>query len=114
MKEKVVMSIFKHLPSHNSVPFFLETMEQADNRLKAIYLRSCRQFKDPEIVFYVRKYLNHPSARLRSHAVMALWSFEDKSFLRQKLYALLHSSDSENHISALYAFGEIQDIESMV
>lgn len=113
IKEKIVMSIFQHLPSHDSAPFFLETMESADDRLKSIYLRSCRYFQDPEIVFYVRKYLDHSSSRLKSHAVMALWAFEDQNFLRRILYSLLHSKNSSDQVSAMYAFGEIQDFESI-
>ncbi|MCF7830501.1 MFS transporter [Candidatus Gracilibacteria bacterium] len=112
LKKLVVMNIFKHLPSHEIVPFFLETMEQADDKLKAVFLRSCYMFKDPEIAFYVRQYLDHPDPRLKSHAVIALWKFHSKKKLRQILVDLLEEQDEASQISALYAIGEVGDVSS--
>lgn len=108
LRKLVVMNIFRHLPNHEVVPFFLETMKHADDKLKSIYLRSCKMFRDPEIVFYVRQYLNHPSLRIRSHAVIALWKFYDRDELRRVLDDLFDQGD-EGIISALYAIGEVGD-----
>ncbi len=109
LKKLLVMNIFKHSPSHQVVPFFIETMEKADDKLKSIYLRSCQMFNDPEIVFYVRKYLEHDDPRIKSHAVIALWKFEEQEVLKEILRKLLESEQEKNLISALYAIGEVRD-----
>ncbi|MCF7917550.1 hypothetical protein K9L27_00910 [Candidatus Gracilibacteria bacterium] len=108
LKKLVVMNIFKHLPSHQVVPFFLETMKNADEKLKSIYLRSCKMFRDPEIAFYVQQYLDYSSPRIRSHAVIALWKFYNKTKLREVLDDLLQK-DNEGIIAAVYAIGEVDD-----
>ncbi len=109
LKKLVVMNIFRHLPDHEVVPFFLETMEKADDKLKAVFLRSCHMFEDPEIVFYVRQYLDHSDPRLKSHAVIALWKFHNKKELRRILVNLLEKEDEASQISSLYAMGEVGD-----
>ena len=40
LKKLLVMNIFSHLPSDQVVPFFLETMKDADEKLQSIYLLS--------------------------------------------------------------------------
>lgn len=109
LKKLLVMNIFAHSPSHQVVPFFIETMEKADDKLKSIYLRSCQMFNDPEIVYYVRQYLEHDDPRIKSHAVIALWKFEEQEVLRNILRTLLESEHEKNLISALYAIGEVKD-----
>ncbi len=114
MKEKIVMSLFRHSPNQESAPFFLETMDSADEHLKSIYLRSCSQFHDREIVFYIKKYLEDPSVRIASHAIIGLWKFEpDPSVLRSRLYEFLTHTDKNSCIAALYALGEVRDRESI-
>ncbi len=108
-KKLLVMNIFKHSPSHEVAPFFLRTMRRADDKLKSVYLRSCRMFDDPEIVFYVRKYLDYKDPRIKSHAVIALWKFEEKEPLREVLQTLLEGNQEKQRVSALYAIGEVQD-----
>jgi hypothetical protein len=108
-KKLLVMNIFKHSPSHEVAPFFLKTMQKADDKLKTIYLRSCLMFNDPEIVFYVRKYLEHKDPRIKSHAVIALWKFEEKAPLREILENLVMSENEKDRVSGLYAFGEVKD-----
>ncbi len=112
LKKLVVMNIFRHLPDHEVVPFFLETMETADDKLKSVFLRSCHMFEDPEIVFYVHQYLDNSDPRLKSHAVIALWKFQSKKKLRQILVDLLKEQDESSQISALYAMGEVGDERS--
>jgi hypothetical protein len=108
LRKLIVMNIFRHLPNHEVVPFFLETMKQADDKLKSIYLRSCKMFRDPEITFYVRRYLNHSNRRIRSHAVIALWKFYDREELRNVLNNFFDQGE-EGIIAVLYALGEIKD-----
>ena len=66
-------------------------------------------FDDPEIVFYVRKYLEYRDPRIKSHAVIALWKFEEKEPLRAILQELVTNKQVKHQISALYAIGEVQD-----
>jgi len=108
-KKLLVMNIFKHSPNHEVAPFFLKNMRKADDKLKSVYLRSCRMFDDPEIVFYVRKYLEYRDPRIKSHAVIALWKFEEKEPLRAILQELVTNKQVKHQISALYAIGEVQD-----
>ncbi len=109
LRKLVVMNLFQHLPSHKVAPFFLEKMAEADEKLQSIFLRSCQMFDDPEIVFYLQEYLRHPNSRIRSHAVIALWKFQEKEILRPLLQEMLHSDSEEAQVSALYAIGEVGD-----
>jgi len=109
-RKLVVMNMFVHLPLHKVVPFFLKTMKKADNDLKAVCLRSCTVFDDPEILHYVRPYLDSKVPRIRGHAVMALWEFGDKKELRSVLKDLLsHKANEEAVIAGIYAIGEVKD-----
>ncbi len=108
-RKLIVMNMFLHLPLHEVVPFFLETMKKADTDLKAVCLRSATMFDDPEIGHYLRPYLKARTPRLQGHAVMALWKFEDRTSLREVLDTLIQKKKKEPIISALYAIGEIQD-----
>ncbi|MCF7906052.1 MFS transporter [Candidatus Gracilibacteria bacterium] len=110
IQKLVVMNLFRHLPSHEVVPFFLEQMKSMDEKIQSVFLRSCRVFNDPEIAYYIQEFLEHKNARLRSHAVIALWKFQkSKNFLRNVLKELLESEDISDQISALYAIGEVGD-----
>ncbi len=111
-RKRIIMNIFKHLPHHEIAPFFLENIQKVDDKLKSIYLRSCKMFEDPEIVFYVRDYIKHTNPMIQSHAIIALWKFEDQENLRNILYSLAEKSDEESKKSAFYALGEIKDEKS--
>ncbi len=108
-KKLIVMNIFRHSPSSEVAPFFLKNMRKADDKLKSVYLRSCLMFNDPEIVFYVKKYLQSKDPRIKSHAVIALWKFENKELLRKILQELIGSEDEKDRVSGLYALGEVRD-----
>jgi hypothetical protein len=118
LKKVLIMNIFKYSPSHEVVPFFLQTMRSTDEELKAICLRSCTIFNDPDIAFYLRPYLMHPSSRLRGHAVIALWKFEAQEKLRKIIHSFLRddeddeTEDVESKISGIYSIGEIGDKKS--
>ncbi len=109
LKKLIVMNIFSHLPTNQVVPFFLKTMKSADERIQAMCLRSCRMFDDPDIVSYIKPYLNHHSSRVRSHALIALWKFQDKETLRKQLYQFFENDDHESIVAGLYAVGELGD-----
>ena len=111
LKKLAIMNLFRSLPPEKLVGFFLENMEKSDDFTKSIFLRSCRVLDDPEITFYISKYLKSPCSRVRAHAVMALWKFESHAKLRKILANLLHSDLQEPKISAIYAIGEIRDAE---
>lgn len=110
-KKLLVMNVFQHLSPEMVVPFFLKTLDSADDALKSVYLRSCRVFSDPEIVHYVRDYLYHDSPRLRTHAVIALWNFFPQDELRMVLDELFVEGSSDSLVSVLYAIGEVRDPE---
>ena len=112
LKKILIMNIFKYSPSHEVVPFFLETMRSIDEKLKAICLRSCQIFTDPEIVFYLRPYLIHPCPRIRGHALIALWKFEPKKNLRKVINNFFENDNVESQIAGIYAIGETEDKES--
>ncbi|MCF7812516.1 hypothetical protein K9M59_02885 [Candidatus Gracilibacteria bacterium] len=107
MRKLIVMNIFRHQPSHEIAPFFLETMNRADVKLQSVYLRSCQMFDDPAIAFYVRDYLDHSDPRIQGHAIIALWKFHDRQKLQTLLDQLLEGTKDEK-ISALYTIGEVK------
>ena len=109
LKKLIVMNIFSHLPTTQVVPFFLKTMESADERIQAVCLRSCRIFDDPDIASYVEPYLNHANSRVRSHALIALWKFQDQESLREQLHHFFDNDDHESIVAGLYAIGELGD-----
>lgn len=110
LKKLSIMNIFQHLPAHQVAPFFLETIKNAEEALLSVCLRSAAElFKDPEISFYLRQYLHHKSPRLRGHAVISLWRFDEKGILRGILRDLLDSHDREENIAGIYALGEVRD-----
>ncbi len=112
LKKLIVMNIFSHLPADKVVPFFLKTMETADDHIKSICLRSCGMFNDPDIVSYVEPYLQDKNARIRSHALITLWKFQEKNSLRKHLHQLLEQDDHESIIAGIYTIGEVGDQES--
>lgn len=107
LKKLIVMNIFSHLPADKVVPFFLKTMETADENLQAVCLRSCRMFNDPDIVSYVEPYLTHENSKVRSHALIALWKFQDTKTLLPHLHKFFESEDHESIVAGLYAVGEL-------
>lgn len=109
LKKLLVMNIFCHLPSEQVVPFFLETMEHADEKLQSIYLRSCKVFADPSLGFYLKSYLQSESYRIQGHAIIALWNSGDRRSLKAKIKKMLASKDKEELVAALYAIGEVQE-----
>lgn len=112
LKKLVIMNIFSHLPPHRVVPFFLKTIEHPDEYLKSVCLRSSAEvFNDPEITYYLKKFLEESNPRLKGHAVISLWNFEEKNELRNIIDSLL-SGDEESKIAAIYAIGETKDIKS--
>lgn len=110
LRKLIIMNIFRHLPTDQVVPFFLELLKHEDEELKAVGLRSAGEiFADPELVYYLREYLEHPSAKVRGYALVATWEFETKARLDSVMDALLESKDKEELIAGLYAIGEVQD-----
>lgn len=109
LKKLLVMNIFCHLPSDQVVPFFLETMKHADEKLQSIYLRSCKVFADPSLGFYLQSYLESESYRIQGHAIIALWNSGDRKALKLKIKQLLASQDKDALVAALYAIGEIDE-----
>lgn len=113
VQKLVIMNIFAHIPAHQVVPFFTETIQNADDHLKSICLRSVSEvFQDPEIVYYVQEFLEADNPRLQGYAIMALWKFKDQDQLRTKILDLLLQDSAEHKVAALYALGEVQDHES--
>ncbi len=112
LQKLIVMNIFAHLPADQVVPFFLETMESADEKIKAVCLRSCAMFNDSEFITYAESYLQHENARIRSHALIALWNFLEQEELRPHLESFFLSGDHESIIAGLYAAGELKDYDS--
>lgn len=110
LRKLIIMNIFRHLPADQVVPFFLELLQHDDEELKAVGLRSAGEiFADPELVYYLRDYLEHPSPKVRGYALVALWRFEDHARLETVLDELLSSDDKEELIAGLYAVGEVAD-----
>lgn len=110
LRKLIVMNIFAHLPTSQVVPFFLEVLENSNEELKSVCLRSAGEiFSDPEVVYYVRKWLDHPNPKVRGYALIALWKFEDHEVLGQKIDAMLASDDEKELIAGIYTIGEVQD-----
>lgn len=109
LKKLLVMNIFLHLPSDQVVPFFLDTMKHADEKLQSIYLRSCNVFTDPSLQFYLKPYLESDSSRIKGHAIIALWNSGDRKFLKKQIKSLLLQEEKDFQIAALYAIGEVEE-----
>jgi len=109
-RKLIIMNIFRHLPDDQVVPFFLELLQHEDEELKAVGLRSAGEiFADPELVYYLREYLQHESPKIRGYAVVATWQFEKTERTRAVLDTLLESSNPAELIAGLYAVGEVED-----
>lgn len=113
LKKLIIMNIFQHLPAEEIVPFFNKVMESDDDRMQSVCLRSCSMFDDPDVVTFIEPYLNHISPRVRSHALIAIWKFSEKDYLREILYNLLSSDSHEAKVAGIYAIGEIDDYQSL-
>jgi len=108
IKKLAIMNLFLHLPAHKVVPFFLRILEKGDEISKSICLRSCDQFRDPELDTIVKKFLNDPSPRIRGHAVIAttrLTGTGEKN--TQIVKSLLEGKRTEEIIAGIYTAGEI-------
>lgn len=111
-KKLVIMNIFKHLPQDKVVPFFLDTLSLDDEELKSVCLRSAGEiFKDPEIIYYIRQYLDNKSRKLQGCAIIALWKFENRDKLRARIDKLLISDNPKDIVTAIYTIGEVRDYE---
>jgi HEAT repeat protein len=106
-KKLTVMNLFRQLPSVEIGQFFKKMMEDPDEKIQSICLRSCRVFEDPEIALYIRPYLTHESPRIQGHALIALWKFDTTGDLKSVLEQLLLSAEKDRVIAGIYAAGEI-------
>lgn len=110
-RKLIIMNTFAHMQSSQIAEYFLARLGEEDDEIKAICLRSAGEiFADPEVVYYLRKYLNHESAKLRGYAIIALWKFEESCILRTTIDEMLVSIHEEELIAAIYAIGETEDI----
>jgi len=109
MKKLVVMNMFRHMPSGEVVPFFLETVQNADEKLLSICLRSTKMFNDPGIRYYLREYLHNKNPRIRGHAILALWDYEPEEEMREQIQKLLAEKKETSIVAGLYTIGEVQD-----
>jgi len=111
LKKLATMNLFRQLPSPEIVSFFQKTMQKSSDELKSVCLRSCTVFRDPGIVFFLKKYLNHKNPRIRGHAVIALWDFGDRETLQKVIEKLLDGKTDEEKIAGIYAVGETKNRE---
>lgn len=109
LKKLVIMNLFAHLPPREVAPFLQKVLKESDDELKAICIRSCQVFNDREIVFYIQKFLQDPNPKLRGHAIIALWKFEEKQELRENILELLNKNTEEEIIAGIYSIGEVGD-----
>jgi len=109
LRKIIIMNLFANISNEKIVSFLRSILQHEDPELIAVCLRSFKDLDDPEIVSEIRPYLTHQNSRIRSHAIMALWKFESKPELREKLLEMLRSDMTEEKISAVYALGELQD-----
>ena len=110
LRKLIIMSVFRHLPIDQVVPFFLDMLASDDPEIKSVCLRSAGEiFNDPEVSYYIRSYLTDKNTRIQGYAIIAMWNFEDKKFLGKMLESLLDSSTEKSIITALYVIGEVQD-----
>ena len=108
-KKLTVMNLFRQLPSVEVGDFFHKMMEDPDEKIQSICLRSCRVFEDPEIARYLRPYLEHESPRIQGHALIALWKFDSTGFLNGVLEDLLLSAEKDRVVAGMYAVGEMSE-----
>ena len=108
LRKLIIMNLFRHLPVHEVVPFFLETIKDADEELQMIYLRSSRIINDPEITEYIEEYLENNNPKVRGHAIIALWDYGEKEELKAKVHEWLVSGGKEDIIAGIYAVGEVE------
>ncbi len=115
LRKLLIMNIFKHLSASEVVPFFHRIMNSQDDILQSLCLRSCVVFEDPDLISFIVPYLEHRSARVRSHALIALWKLHEteEEYLREILDNLLESDDPEAKVAGIYAVGEIKDKKSL-
>ncbi len=115
LRKLIIMNIFRHLPVDQVVPFFLELLKHEDEELKAVGLRSAGEiFTDPELVYYLRDYLNHENPKVRGYALVATWEFEKSDRLDPVLDALLESDNPAEIVAGLYTIGEVQDFSRQI
>jgi len=115
LRKLIIMNIFQHLPVDQVVPFFLELLEHDDEELKAVGLRSAGEiFTDPELVYYLREYLDHPNPRVRGYALVATWKFDKMSRLEPVLDALLESEKPQEIVAGLYTVGEVKNLDRQI
>ncbi|MCT4592065.1 MAG: MFS transporter [Candidatus Gracilibacteria bacterium] len=104
-----VVHAFTNIKDADIVPFLLDVINSKDEEIRAEGIFACGLFHDPTIAFYVEKYLEDKSARVRSNTIIALWQFvELRLKLIVKLMALLDSKDTEEVLSGIFAVGEIR------
>ena len=103
-----IINVFSNINQSEIIPFLLEVMKTADDKLKADCIHVCGLFHDVNAGHYIEPYLEHSCPRVRANAIIALWQFK-KYRLRalQSMEKMLSSSNKEEIISAIYVLGEI-------
>ena len=104
-----IMHAFAKVKNADIIPFLLEILDSEDENIKAEGIFACGLFRDPAVCFYLEKFLNDPSPRIKSNAIIALWQFVH---LRLKLIMniteLIESKKEEEIMSGVFVIGEIK------
>lgn len=105
----VVMNFFVNLPIKDIAPFFKKVINNEDDYIKSIGIRSCKILNDREVKFYIKDFLQDKNVKIKSSAIISLWQFYDQQKLTKQIKNLLSSKDIKVKISAIYTIGEIGD-----
>lgn len=103
-----IVHAFTSLNHVDVIPFLIEALKSEDEAIRTEGVFACGIFHDPTVVFYIEKYLNDASPRVRSNCIISLWQFVH---LRLKLIValttLLESKNEDELLSGIFTVGEI-------
>src|SRR3989339_466946 len=104
-----IIKVLAKLDQRELIPFILKNLNSAKEKIVADCIYICGLFKDPNSIYYLEKYLDDSSPKIRANAIIALWQFPElKSKLNHYLDQLINSPKEEQKLMGIYIIGELQ------
>jgi len=107
-----VISILAKLRKYETVPFILDILKTANNRLKADCILVCKNFDDINLAHYLMPYLEDNDPKIKANTIAALWQFKKyRMQLLKVLKELIGSKEKDKRLAGFWVVGDIKAVQ---
>lgn len=104
-----IIKVLAKLDQKELIPFILKNLNSAEEKIVADCIYICGLFKDPNSIYYLEKFLDHPNPKIRANAIISLWQFKElRSKLNHYLDQMINNSKKELRLVGIYIIGELK------